>query len=215
MRRRDPAYPAGTGNDRGSRLLTIGCSSVGPVARRLEGVRRCVPDVLSGLGATRVHPVADPDRDVHGPARVHSLRPAAAAPATQDEQAVRTVNLELILDLSGSMARDIGGGETRMEAAKRVMNDVIDALPEREGVNVGFRIYGHLGDNTDAAGTSAASPRSWSSRSRASTNPPCWRSGRGGATDRLDPDRPLAAAGGWRFSAGRRGGQPHSARHRW
>jgi hypothetical protein len=67
-----------------------------------------------------------------------------------DLQAVRTVNLELILDLSGSMARDIGGGETRMEAAKRVMNDVIDALPEREGVNVGFRIYGHLGNNTEA-----------------------------------------------------------------
>jgi hypothetical protein len=76
--------------------------------------------------------------------------PAAAAPARQDDQAIRTVNLELILDLSGSMARDIGGGETRMEAAKRVMTDVIDALPEREGVNVGFRIYGHLGDNTDA-----------------------------------------------------------------
>jgi hypothetical protein len=77
-------------------------------------------------------------------------RPAAAAPLAQDEQAVRAVNLELILDLSGSMARDIGGGESRMEAAKRVMNDVIDALPEREGVNVGFRIYGHLGDNTEA-----------------------------------------------------------------
>jgi len=79
-----------------------------------------------------------------------SPRSVAAAPTTQDQQAVRTVNLELILDLSGSMARDIGGGETRMEAAKRVMNDVIDALPEREGVNVGFRIYGHLGDNTEA-----------------------------------------------------------------
>jgi hypothetical protein len=75
---------------------------------------------------------------------------AAAAPAVQDERAVRAVNLELILDLSGSMARDIGGGETRMQAAKRVMNDVIDALPEREGVNVGFRIYGHRGDNTEA-----------------------------------------------------------------
>jgi hypothetical protein len=77
-------------------------------------------------------------------------QPVVAAPATQNDQAVRTVNLELILDLSGSMARDIGGGETRIEAAKRVMNDVIDALPEREGVNVGFRIYGHLGDNTEA-----------------------------------------------------------------
>jgi hypothetical protein len=30
------------------------------------------------------------------------------------------------------------------------MNDVIDALPEREGINVGFRIYGHEGDNTEA-----------------------------------------------------------------
>ncbi|MBW3632805.1 MAG: VWA domain-containing protein, partial [Chloroflexi bacterium] len=79
-----------------------------------------------------------------------SSPPAAAAPAGQDDQAVRRVNLELILDLSGSMAREIGGGETRMQAAKRVMNDVIDALPEREGVNVGFRIYGHLGDNTEA-----------------------------------------------------------------
>ena len=77
-------------------------------------------------------------------------RPATAAPAAQDTAPVRTVNLELILDLSGSMARQIAGGETRMDAAKRVMNDVIDALPEQEGVNVGFRIYGHLGDNTEA-----------------------------------------------------------------
>ena len=87
---------------------------------------------------------------VGGPLNLLLPSTAAAAPPAQDDQAVRTVNLELILDLSGSMARDIGGGETRMEAAKRVMNDVIDALPEQEGVNVGFRIYGHLGDNTEA-----------------------------------------------------------------
>ncbi len=85
-----------------------------------------------------------------GPLNLVSPPSAGAAPPVQDDQAVRTVNLELILDLSGSMARDIGGGETRMEAAKRVMNDVIDALPEQEGVNVGFRIYGHLGDNTES-----------------------------------------------------------------
>ncbi len=77
-------------------------------------------------------------------------RPAVAVPAAQDSAPVRTVNLELILDLSGSMARQVAGGETRMDAAKRVMNDVIDALPEQEGVNVGFRIYGHLGDNSEA-----------------------------------------------------------------
>ena len=85
-----------------------------------------------------------------GPLDLLTAYAVSAAPAAQDEQPVSTVNLELILDLSGSMARDIGGGETRMEAAKRVMNDVIAALPEQEGVNVGFRIYGHLGNNTDA-----------------------------------------------------------------
>ncbi len=79
------------------------------------------------------------------------LQPAPATAAQQgDQPAAREVNVELILDLSGSMAAEIGGGETRMEAAKRVMNDVIAALPEREGVNVGFRIYGHEGNNTEA-----------------------------------------------------------------
>ncbi|MBA3450415.1 MAG: VWA domain-containing protein [Chloroflexia bacterium] len=85
-----------------------------------------------------------------GPLTFLNPSTASAAPPAQDDPAVQSVNLELILDLSGSMARDIGGGETRMEAAKRVMNDVIDALPEQEGVNVGFRIYGHLGDNTES-----------------------------------------------------------------
>ena len=73
----------------------------------------------------------------------------APQPAAAQDQP-RAVNVELILDASGSMAQEIGGGETRMEAAKRVMNDVIDVLPEREGVNVGFRVYGHRGNNTEA-----------------------------------------------------------------
>ena len=61
----------------------------------------------------------------------------------------RTVNVELILDASGSMAETIGN-ETRMQIAKRVMREVINAIPERQGVNVGFRVYGHRGDNTEA-----------------------------------------------------------------
>ena len=79
--------------------------------------------------------------------------PASQAAAAQDQQnqsPTRTVNVELILDSSGSMEQDIGGGETRMQAAKRVMRDVIAAIPEREGINVGFRIYGHRGNNTEA-----------------------------------------------------------------
>ena len=141
-----------------------------------------------------------------------SLRSAAAAPAKQDEQAVRTVNLELILDLSGSMARDIGGGETRMEAAKRVMNDVIDALPER-GVNVGFRIYGHLATTPRPAGTSAVSRRTSSSLSRASTSPPFATRSRPRSRS-AGRRSPLPAARWWRFSARRRGGKPYPARHR-
>ncbi len=82
-----------------------------------------------------------------------SLMPLGLSSTTvfaQDGDAPQTVNVQLILDLSGSMAQDVGGGETRMDAAKRVLNDVIDALPETDGVNVGFRIYGHEGDNSNA-----------------------------------------------------------------
>jgi hypothetical protein len=68
------------------------------------------------------------------------LPAAAQAPA-------REINVELILDASGSMAQRIGG-ESRMAIAKRVLKDVIGAIPDREGINVGFRLYGHRGDNT-------------------------------------------------------------------
>jgi hypothetical protein len=72
--------------------------------------------------------------------------------AQQDplQASTKTVNVELILDASGSMAETLPGGETRMEAAKRILRQVITDLPEREGVNVGLRVYGHLGDNTQA-----------------------------------------------------------------
>jgi hypothetical protein len=34
-----------------------------------------------------------------------------------------------------------------MDAAKRVLNDVVTGIPDRAGVNVGLRIYGHEGDS--------------------------------------------------------------------
>jgi von Willebrand factor type A domain len=74
--------------------------------------------------------------------------PAGALPAAAQDGAGE-VNVELILDASGSMAQRIGG-ETRMAIAKRVLRDVIAAIPEREGINVGLRLYGHRGDNTAA-----------------------------------------------------------------
>lgn len=60
------------------------------------------------------------------------------------------VNVEMILDVSGSMAQVLDTGETRIDAAKRVLNGVIAAIPDREGINVGLRIYGHEGDNSEA-----------------------------------------------------------------
>jgi hypothetical protein len=87
------------------------------------------------------------------------LHPALTLAQDDPLQAsTKTVNVELILDASGSMAELLPEGETRMAAAKRILRGVIEGLPEREGVNVGLRVYGHLGDNTEAG--KAASCRS-------------------------------------------------------
>ena len=66
----------------------------------------------------------------------------------------RAVDLELVLavDASGSMAEAIPDTEnqTRMEAAQVALREVIARIPERDGLNVGFRIYGHEGSNSEA-----------------------------------------------------------------
>lgn len=58
------------------------------------------------------------------------------------------LNLQLIFDASGSMAGRIEG-EPKISAAKQAASDLITALPD-QGLNVGFRVYGHKGDNTEA-----------------------------------------------------------------
>src|SRR6266508_4498755 len=55
----------------------------------------------------------------------------AATPATGTDVKYKKVNVELILDSSGSMAEELEDGQTRIEAAKQVLNQVIDALPEQ------------------------------------------------------------------------------------
>jgi hypothetical protein len=82
-----------------------------------------------------------------------TARPATAQEGDDPLDATTlTVNVELILDASGSMAEDVPGSEnqSRMEAAKAAMRDVIARTPEREGLNVGFRVYGHEGSNSEA-----------------------------------------------------------------
>ena len=65
--------------------------------------------------------------------------------------AAQTTNIELILDASGSMAGESGSGYSKIEAARRAMEQVIASLPEdNPNLNVGLRIYGHKGDNSRA-----------------------------------------------------------------
>ena len=77
--------------------------------------------------------------------------PTAAAGQEQAQAVGTQVNVELVLDSSGSMADTTNTGEPRIDAAKRVLNEVIDVIPEdRPEINVGFRVFGHEGNNTQA-----------------------------------------------------------------
>jgi Ca-activated chloride channel homolog len=57
------------------------------------------------------------------------------------------LNVEIILDASGSMAQD-AGGNTKMAAAKQEINSFVESLPPE--ANVGLRVYGHKGSNADS-----------------------------------------------------------------
>lgn len=57
--------------------------------------------------------------------------------AAADEPAGRMM---LVLDSSGSMAQKAGGGQTKIEAAKQALSEVVDGLPEQQ--SVGLRVYG-------------------------------------------------------------------------
>ena len=77
--------------------------------------------------------------------------PALSVAQTEGDAGTgQTVNVELIFDVSGSMSQRVDTGQTRMEIAKRVLGDVINGIPDRDGINVGLRIYGFRGDNTEA-----------------------------------------------------------------
>jgi hypothetical protein len=85
----------------------------------------------------------DPDRNDCAPEKCGTAEVGADC-LTQERNAL------LILDSSGSMAADAGGsaGQTKMEAAK-------DAIARYVRVgstvfNLGFKVYGHKGDNTEA-----------------------------------------------------------------
>jgi hypothetical protein len=77
---------------------------------------------------------------VIGLAGAYGAEPVGALQVVRrgDKTAVR--NLEIVLDVSGSMNTKLGGG-TRWSTALRVLKDVVATLPE--DINVGLRVYGH------------------------------------------------------------------------
>src|SRR5699024_4759075 len=96
---------------------------------RLVRILVIVPIVLLGVvaaanGAPRAVPSAEPRAE-----------PRADGNGTDDAG-----KLLLVLDASGSMAEDAGGGQTRIEAAKDALRTVVDELPD--DAEVGLRVYG-------------------------------------------------------------------------
>jgi len=74
--------------------------------------------------------------------------PARFEPDNQGQQTV--LNVQLVFDASGSMAEALGS-ETRIVAARRAAERVVAQLPTTNAnMNVGFRVFGHRGDNTEA-----------------------------------------------------------------
>lgn len=61
-------------------------------------------------------------------------------PAQATEEDAGASRMVLVLDSSGSMKERAAGGETKIAAAKKALNQVIGSLPEEQ--SVGLRVYG-------------------------------------------------------------------------
>lgn len=100
---------------------------------RLVRILVIVPIVLLGVvAAANGEPRAEPSAE---PRAEPSAEPSADGNGTDDAG-----KLLLVLDASGSMAEDAGGGQTRIEAAKDALRTVVDELPD--DAEVGLRVYG-------------------------------------------------------------------------
>lgn len=69
-----------------------------------------------------------------------SASPTSPAPVDDERAAATPGKLVLVLDSSGSMAEPAGGGQSRIEAARTALGEVIDTLPEEQ--EVALRVFG-------------------------------------------------------------------------
>lgn len=74
---------------------------------------------------------------------------AIGSPEMKDTryQFKENLNVEIILDASGSMAQEVNE-KVKMEAAKDAINKFVQQLPK--DARIGLRVYGHKGSNSDS-----------------------------------------------------------------
>ena len=107
------------------------------------------PDSLPTPAAYYAQLLTTYGKDVSTCQRPATPQPAACPKPVSlgDIELKQHVNVELILDASGSMAESVGG-ETKLATAQRVLSDFITTLPSK--ASVALRVYGHKGSNAEA-----------------------------------------------------------------
>jgi hypothetical protein len=77
---------------------------------------------------------------VIGLAGAYGTEPLGALQVMKEGDKIAARNLEIVLDVSGSMNAKLGDGN-RWQTALKALKEVVDTLPEN--LNVGLRVYGH------------------------------------------------------------------------
>ncbi len=88
------------------------------------------------------------------------------------------LDMEILLDASGSMAAELAAGsDTRIVAGQTAMNNLITTLEAQnnENLNVGMRIFGHRGSNEDAGRAESCQSTELLVPIEGGTNPPLLR----------------------------------------
>lgn len=93
------------------------------------------------VSAYDYEPIEDLDRYSYFVFQKDRIHPFTKQPIKENTQ----LNLEIVLDASGSMVNEIQG-KSMMDIAKNSINEILTTLPDN--ANVGLRVFGHLGDNT-------------------------------------------------------------------
>ncbi|PZD74158.1 hypothetical protein C1752_01108 [Acaryochloris thomasi RCC1774] len=89
----------------------------------------------------------DEDYESCGPSIQAQANSCSADGVTGGEAPRENLNVQLMLDASGSMAGSVGG-EQKLKVAKETLTEFVGGLPSQS--RVALRVYGHIGSNSGA-----------------------------------------------------------------